>query len=257
MSLLSLKDAAYRYPGAGKDALAEIEVNVERPQVIAIAGPNGSGKSTLLDLIAGLKTTTAGTCRLLGRPTQDYNRRDLCRIVAHVPQRIPQGIPFTVEEVVLTGRTPYGRGLYDNPEDLAIAGRALQIAGIDEFRHRRYAALSGGEQQRVLLAAAICQEPEILLLDEPGAHLDPRNESWLWTLLRQLSAQGRLVIVVTHHLALAARHADRVWLLDRGRLAADGSPAVAFHPAKLSEVFGVPFYGHTDPQGRVYLSYGT
>lgn len=256
MSLVTLQAAGYRYPDADTDALSGIELSVERPQVIAVAGPNGSGKSTMVDLIAGLKLPASGSCRLLGRPTQEYSRRELCRIAAHVPQRIPQGIPFTVEEVVLTGRTPHGRGLYDNPEDLASATRAMESAGIAEFRHRRYAALSGGEQQRVLLAAAICQESKILLLDEPGAHLDPRNESWLWTLLRQLSAGGRLVIVVTHHLALAARHADRAWLLHRGRVAADGPPAIALHPEKLSDVFGVAFHGHTDQEGRVFLSYG-
>ncbi len=257
MSLVELRGVAYQYPGgSGAAALTDVSARAAVPQVIAIAGPNGSGKSTLLDLIAGLRRPTEGECLVQERAAFAYARRDFCRIAAHVPQRMPEGVAFTVEEVTLTGRTPFGRGLYDSPDDLAAAEKALVRAGMAGMRHRRYASLSGGEQQRVLLAAALCQQPAILLLDEPGAHLDPRNEAWLWTLLREVRDAGTLVIVVTHHLSLAARHADRVWLLERGRLAMDGAPDEALHPEKLSRVFEVPFHGHRDGEGRVFLSYG-
>ena len=255
MKPIELREAGYRYT-SNAEALKGITLEVRTPQVIAIVGPNGSGKSTLLDLIAGLRRPSSGQCLVLGHDAAAYSRRDFCRIVAHVPQRTPRGVPFTVEEVALTGRTPFGRGLYDNSEDLAAATSALARAGVEHLRQRRYESLSGGEQQRALLAAALCQQPQILLLDEPGAHLDPRNEASLWTLLREVRDTGCLVIVVTHHLALAARHADRVWLLDRGRVVMDGQPEVALDPSKLSQVFDVPFFGYRDGNGRVFLSYG-
>lgn len=255
MSLLSLDRVSYRYPGSPL-TLDGISLNVEVPQVIAIAGPNGAGKSTLLDVIAGQKHPLSGSCRIEGRDTNQIRRREFCRTVAHVPQLTPAGVSFTVEEVVLTGRTPYGRGLYENDRDLAIAGKALERTGIIALRHRPFSALSGGEKQRVLLAAAVCQQPKILLLDEPGAHLDPRNESWLWTLLHELAAEGCLTIVVTHHLAFAAQHSHRVWLLQQGKLVADDAPRAALHPKSLARLFGVPFHRHDTPEGRVFLSYG-
>jgi iron complex transport system ATP-binding protein len=184
------------------------------------------------------------------------DRAELCRLVAHVPQAIPVDIPFTVEEVVLTGRIPYGRGLYENSDDYAAMELAIQRARLEPFRTRRFTTLSGGEKQRVLVAAALCQQAPILLLDEPGAHLDPENEAQLWELLRALRDDGQLVLVVTHHLALAAQNADRVWLLEKGRLVADGPPCDAMRPADLERVFHVPFHWHQNTEGRVFLTYG-
>lgn len=255
MSLLSVESLTYRYPG-GPLILDDISLQVDSPQVIAIVGPNGAGKSTLLDLIAGQKQPLSGTCRIGGRDIGSMDRREFCRVVTHVPQQVPAGVPFTVEQVVLTGRTPHGHGLYESDEDLAAADKALERTGVADLRRRRFATLSGGEKQRVLLAAALCQQPSILLLDEPGAHLDPRNEAWLWTLLRELKEQGCLTIVVTHHLALAAQHSDRVWLLHQHRVVTDSSPLDALQPGRLEEVFEVPFHRYDSPEGRVFLSYG-
>ncbi len=254
--MIDLRQVCYRYADNVAAALTDVTLTVDSSELIAIVGPNGSGKSTLLDILAGIKTQSSGTYRVFGRSAQSYTRQDFCRLVAHVPQSAPQGVPFTVLEVALTGRNPYGRGLYDSKEDVDAAERALEQAGVSSLKHRRYSSLSGGEQQRVLLAAAICQQPRILLLDEPGSHLDPCNEVWLWSLMRGQCAQGWAVIVVTHHLALAARCADRIWLLERGRVSADGPPAEALAPARLSGVFRVPFYRRQDEEGRVYLSYG-
>lgn len=255
MSLIAIHELDYRYP-TGTHAVVRVSAQVESPQIIAIAGPNGSGKTTLLNLLAGLVTPSGGSIHLFGRPAASYSRAELCRSVAHVPQSLPQYVPFTVEEVVLTGRTPHGRGLFDNEEDIAATERAMAQTGVAEWRHRPFPSLSGGEQQRTLLAAAICQQPKILLLDEPGSHLDPKNEVWLWDLLRQMRDSGCLVVIVTHHLALAARHSDRVWLLQNGEMAADAAPEVALDPDRLSRVFQVPFFRMADPSGRMLLGYG-
>lgn len=255
MSLLAIEGLRFAYPG--RDAVLKgISATVEGPAVLAIAGPNGAGKSTLLDLLAGQKRPGAGSVLLQGRDALAMGREELCRMVAHVPQTIPTDVPFTVEEVVLTGRIPYGRGLYENEDDFAAMEMAITRARLDEFRGRRFSTLSGGEKQRVLVAAALCQQAPILLLDEPSAHLDPENEALLWELFAALRSSGHLILVVTHHLALAAQNADRIWLLEGGRLAADGPPCDAMRPEDLERVFRVPFHWHQSAEGRVFLTYG-
>ena len=252
MSSVALEGVGFAYPG-GRPVLDGVTARAEGQEVIAILGPNGAGKSTLLDIVAGLKRAGAGRCLLDGRDAAAMSREEAARVVAHVPQALPGEVPFTVEEVILTGRIAHGGGLYESEADYAALDRAIGLARLEGFRGRRYAALSGGEKQRVLVAAALCQETPVLLLDEPGAHLDPENEAALWELLR---GAGRLVLMVTHHLALAAQNADRVWLLDRGRLVADGAPCDAMRPADLERVFHVPFHWHQNGEGRVFLSYG-
>lgn len=255
MSLLAVADLSFSYPGR-EDVLSGITVSADQPQVIAIAGPNGAGKSTLLDVLSGQKKPGGGSCRISGREALAMGREKICRLVAHVPQMIPGDVPFTVEEVILTGRIPYGRGLYENDNDYRAMELAIARTRLDSFRGRRFRALSGGEKQRVLVAAALCQEAPILLLDEPSAHLDPENEAQLWELFGELRACGHLILVVTHHLALAAQNADRVWLLHHGRLVADGPPREAMKPTDLERVFRVPFHWHQSAEGRVFLTYG-
>ncbi len=255
MTNLTLQDVSYCYPG-GKLVLEGISAEVLKPEVIAIVGPNGAGKSTLLDLIAGQKTPMSGTVQIAGHATTALQRDELCRLVAHVPQHVPPDVPFTVEEVVLTGRIPYGRGLYENDEDRAAMELALRRTRLESFRDRRFSSLSGGEKQRVLTAAALCQQSQVLLLDEPSAHLDPENEAQLWELFQDLRDSGHLIFVVTHHLALAAQNSDRIWLLDRGKLVADAPPCDALRPDRLQEVFHVPFHWNESAEGRVFLTYG-
>lgn len=255
MSLLSLQHLGYRYPGAAP-VLRDVCAEVEAPQVIAIVGPNGAGKSTLLDLIAGQKIPWQGSCSVQGQPLHTMAREEICRLVAHVPQHVPRDVPFTVEEVVLTGRIPYGRGLYESHEDHEWMEQAIRRTGLEAFRRRRFNTLSGGEQQRVLLAAALCQQAPVLLLDEPSAHLDPENQALLWELFAELRDSGHLVIVVTHHLALAAQNSDRIWLLNHGQMVGDGPPCDALEPGRLREVFHVPFYWYGGEDGRVFLTYG-
>lgn len=255
MSLLRLAGVSYRYPAAPA-VLDDITAEAREPQLIAVTGPNGAGKSTLLDVIAGLKAPGTGECLVEGRAAHRTRREEYCRLVAHVPQQVPAGVPYTVEEVVLTGRIPYGRGLYENDDDHAAMEQALARMRLEPFRARLFRSLSGGERQRVLLAAALCQQAKVLLLDEPSAHLDPENQAQLWDLLRELRDLGHLVLVVTHHLALAAQNTDRVWLLHRGKLVADAAPAEALHPDRLEAVFNVAFHRHVNENGRVFLTYG-
>ncbi|MEP7365703.1 MAG: ABC transporter ATP-binding protein [Acidobacteriota bacterium] len=255
MSLLELVDVSYCFPAAPA-VLEAITAKASEGQLIAVTGPNGAGKSTLLDIIAGLKEPATGECIVDGRVAHRTRRDEFCRLVAHVPQQVPAGVPYSVEEVVLTGRIPYGRGLYENDLDYEAMEQAMARMRLEPFRTRLFQSLSGGERQRVLLAAALCQQAKVLLLDEPSAHLDPENQAQLWDLLRELRDGGHLILVVTHHLALAARNTDRVWLLHRGKLVADAPPREAFHPERLEAVFNVAFHRHVNEEGRVFLTYG-
>jgi ABC-type cobalamin/Fe3+-siderophores transport system ATPase subunit len=255
MTMLRVEHLSYRYNHA-EPVVRDVSTAVDKPEVIAIVGPNGAGKSTLLDLLAGQKIPWQGSCSVHNKQLTTLRRDELCRLVAHVPQHVPRDVPFTVEEVVLTGRIPYGVGLYESNEDHQHMEQALSRTRLQPFRHRRFLSLSGGEQQRVLLAAALCQQAPVLLLDEPSAHLDPENQALLWELFAELKAAGHIIIVVTHHLALAAQNSDRIWLLDHGKLVADGPPCDALEPERLHDVFHVPFHWHTSTEGRVFLTYG-
>jgi iron complex transport system ATP-binding protein len=254
MSILRIEDLSCNY--GSTRVLRSINATVEHPELVALIGPNGAGKSTLINVIAGRVRDYGGRCLLHDVNIREMTRPQLCRQAAHVPQQPIDDIPFTVEEVVLTGRAPYSSGLYESDEDLTALENALDLTRLRPFRKRLFSRLSGGEQQRVLVAAAVAQAAPILLLDEPGAHLDPENQIELWDLLASLRDQGKLILIVTHHMHLAARRSDRVWVLSEGRLLADGPPDEAMRPEQLEPVFRVPFQRHINQQGKVFLNYG-
>ena len=255
MSLLALNGLGYTY-GNSRFSVINVSTCVDGAGIVALIGPNGAGKSTLLDLIAGLKRPNCGTCQIHGEDTASLTGEQLARLVAHVPQQLPQEVPFTVEDVIMTGRLPHSGGMFESAEDEAALERAIAKARLETFRRRPFASLSGGEKQRVLLAAAMCQEAAILLLDEPSAHLDPENQVLLWEMIVDLKRAGRLILVATHHLSLAAQHSDRIWLMNHGRLVADSEARAALQLKAMEEVFRVPFHWHKSDEGRLYLNYG-
>ncbi len=207
--------------------------------LVAITGPNGAGKSTLLGIMAGLRTPYSGSCIYRDQEVRRWPRRDFARRVAFLPQMLRFEFPFTAEQVVLMGRTPYGGGWFESPADFELVEQAMAITDTVAFRTRDFRSLSGGERQRVVLASALAQKPETLLLDEPTTFLDLKHQISLYRLLAQLGRQGMLVISVTHDLNLALQFADRALVLDRGRLASDGTPADVFTPRLIREVFEV------------------
>lgn len=206
---------------------------------VAVAGPNGAGKSTLLGIMAGLRHPYSGSCAYAGTEVRDWRRREFARRVAFLPQMFRLEFPFTAEQVVLMGRTPYGGGWFESPDDFQLAEHAMSITDTLEFRHRDFRSLSGGERQRVVLASALAQKPETLLLDEPTTFLDLKHQISMYRLLAELGRDGMLVVSVTHDLNLALQFADRVLVLDRGRIASDGEPAEVFTPQLIDAVFGV------------------
>ena len=224
----------------GREVLTGVSLELRQGEVLALAGANGAGKTTCLRLASGVLRPDAGRILLAGRPLASHGRRELARRVAVVPQDAPFAFPFRAGEVVLMGRTPHLPRLgFEGPRDLAIARAALARVGIEALADRSILELSGGERQLVLLARALAQEPRVMLLDEPTAHLDLRHRLRVQELVRELAAEGRSALVVSHDLALVARGCDRIALLAQGRVIAAGAPAAVLSPDALRRAFGI------------------
>lgn len=235
-----LHDATFELPGSG---------------MVAIAGPNGAGKSTLLGIMAGLRHPYFGSCRYDGTEVRKWRRRDFARRVAFLPQTFRLEFPFTAEQVVLMGRTPYAGGWFESPLDREAVARAMETTDTLGFRARDFRSLSGGERQLVILASALAQEPDALLLDEPTTFLDLKHQLAMYRLLAECSRRGMLVVSVTHDLNLALQFSDRAIVLQAGRIAADGAPGDVLNPDLIDRVFGVHAHLLPRTQGRSWIGY--
>jgi iron complex transport system ATP-binding protein len=228
---------AYR----GRPALRDLSLHVDRGERVALVGPNGAGKSTLLRAIAGLIEPAVGTIELDGRPVSSLDRLAVARRLAVVPQVAALPFSTTVDEVVALGRLPHEhpiRGM--RPADRAAVAAAIEQVGVGHLMGRDARELSLGERQLVLLAMAVAQDADVLVLDEPTVHLDLRHQVEVMELLRDLNArQGTTILAVLHDLALAAHFFPRLVVLDSGRVVGDGPPSEALAPDRIRDVFGV------------------
>jgi iron complex transport system ATP-binding protein len=221
-------------------ALDGVTVAVESGAFVGLIGPNGAGKTTLLRALAGLVEPAAGSVTLDARPLADFGRRLRARRLGYLPQDGTIHWALPVADVVLMGRLPH-LGAWDRPADAdrAIAASAMAALDIADLAARPATRLSGGEKARVLLARALAGAPEILLADEPVAGLDPYHRLEVMEHLASLAATGTGVVVVLHDLALAARFCRRLVLLDKGRIAAEGTPADVLTPERLAAVYRI------------------
>ncbi|TMC68908.1 MAG: ABC transporter ATP-binding protein [Chloroflexi bacterium] len=215
-------------------------LSLTRGEVVAIVGPNGAGKSTLLRCLAGLLRPRSGVVRLDGVDIGALLRRDLARRVAVVPQIFDTLFPFTVREVVALGRTArLGTFGGASPADRVAVDRAIADLGLGELESRRIDRLSGGERQRAVLAMALAQETDVLLLDEPTVHLDPAHQVAMLKLVRELAcARGLAVAAVLHDLNLAGAMATRLVVLAGGRVVRDANAETVLSSELISDVFG-------------------
>jgi iron complex transport system ATP-binding protein len=215
-------------------------LQIARGEVVAIVGPNGAGKSTLLRALAGLLRPSAGSVALDGVDIATLARRDLARRIAVVPQIFDTLFPFTVREVVALGRTArLGRFGGASREDAAAVERAIVDLDLTDLASRRIDRLSGGERQRAVLAMALAQETDVLLLDEPTVHLDPSHQVAMLRLIRELAcARGLAVAAVLHDLNLAASMATRLAVMADGRVVCDAAPETVISADLIRDVFG-------------------
>lgn len=240
-ALFDAKDVSFSYRTRRREnaALSQVSLAIAAGEHLGIVGPNGSGKSTLLKLLAGHLAPDGGSIALEGKPLAQWRRLALARRVAYVAQAAPADIPFTAMQVALAGRFPHVGYLgFESPRDREIARDALARLDAAHLADRPLAALSGGEQARVLVARALAQQPDLLLLDEPTAFLDVGHRLDLYDRLREENrARGLTVVVVTHDLNLAAEYCDRLLLLSAGRVAADGPARDVLTADRVSDVY--------------------
>ncbi|MDH3290121.1 MAG: ABC transporter ATP-binding protein [Gemmatimonadota bacterium] len=232
----------FRYAGAEADAVRDITLSVAPGELVGIVGPNGSGKTTLLRLVLGVLRPTAGAVEVAGQPVGRWSRRGLARLVGVVAQREEPMFPLRVDQTVLFGRYPH-LGPLGAPRrhDLEAVQNALDRCDVADLAERWVDTLSGGEWQRVRIARALAQEPKALVLDEATANLDIRHEMEVFELAARLVRQeGIAAIVVTHHVNLVARYADRIVVMDRGAARASGRPGDVLRKEILEEVFEWP-----------------
>ncbi len=222
-------------------------------ELLVLLGPNGAGKTTLLRALAGLLEPQRGEISLHGAPLRARTRREIARALAIVPQELVVPFPYRVYELVAMGRAPHlGAFAREGPRDRAEVERALARVGLERLAQRSYATLSGGEKQRVGLARALAQQADLLLLDEPTAHMDLGHRlhtfEWLRAWISERS-DSRALIAVTHDLALAAQFGDRIALLANGRLLASGAPREVLTAERIAAVYDVDARVELEPDG--------
>ncbi|MCB2220979.1 MAG: ABC transporter ATP-binding protein [Bacteroidetes bacterium] len=212
--IIEIKDLSFAYDG--KTVLEDLSICIPENQFTVILGRNGSGKSTLLRLMAGLLPVHQGSILTKGKNLRTYTRRQRSGLLGFLPQKHKAVFPFSVDEVVLTGRAAHIK-MVPSKEDRIKRDEAIEMLGIRHLRNRKYSELSGGEQQLVMIARALAQQPKMLLLDEPISHLDYNNQIDLLRLLKYLVSLGISIVAVLHDPNLALFYGDYFILLDHKR----------------------------------------
>jgi iron complex transport system ATP-binding protein len=236
---------SYTYPRRGRGglvaALSGVSLDVGRGSFTGLLGPNGCGKTTLLKLMAGVLQPSTGTVTLAGQALASMARREAARHVAVVPQDTHPAFDYTALEIVLMGRHPHLRPTQlEGPDDLAVAHQSLEATGTLPLAQRPFTSLSGGERQRVVIASALAQQPKVLLLDEPTASLDLGYQLEVASLLRRLSRERDVTMVMaTHDLNLAASMCDSLALLRDGKLLRHGATADVLTSGTVLELYDV------------------
>ena len=225
----------------------DLDVALAQGEVLALLGPNGGGKTTLLKTLLGILPPRAGEVAIGGRALAAVPLKERAKLIAYVPQVHNPTFAFTVESVVLMGRTAHG-SLFSRPSahDRSVAARTLEQFGISHLAERPYTMISGGERQLVLLARALAQEPQFVVLDEPTASLDFGNQGKVMREIRALAASGHGVLFTTHDPNHALRAADRAYLLRAGERIAEGAVKAVLTRAQLEALYGAPVEILTD-----------
>lgn len=225
------------------------EFKVERGDLVALLGANGAGKSTLLRCISRILQPTGGQIIIDGRLLQHLQSKEAARLMAVVPQETTADFDFSVEDIIMMGRFPYLRRFQkENQDDYEVVERAMEMTGVTHLRERSIATLSGGEKQRVVMARAVAQQPEVLLLDEPTANLDIGYQTMLLELAARLNLeQGVTVIAAIHDINLAVHHFNRFILLAGGRVLAAGRAEEVITPENIQKSYGVPASTYRHP----------
>ncbi|MFN3348909.1 ABC transporter ATP-binding protein [Pseudorhodoplanes sp.] len=235
--LLAAKSISVRL--GGRTIVEDANVTLSAGEMVVLVGPNGAGKTTLLKALAGL-VPCFGTVEFEGRSASTLTARERARRLAYLPQGHSFSWPLPAGEIVALGRYPHADPFSPvNDADRAAVEQAMDITGTKDFAERIVTSLSGGERARVALARVLATQANVLLADEPTISLDPRHQFVVMDVLRHAAKAGGAVLAVIHDLALAARYADRLIVLEKGRIVADEKPATALSPQRIAAIFGV------------------
>lgn len=236
--LLCAEDIHFSYEGNGKWALRGAGFRLPEGSIVGLVGPNGSGKSTLLRVLAGILRPQRGQVLFQGRDIRKTGRRHLARQIAFLPQSVQPIFPLSVREMVALGRFPHQKAMgFPSREDLDVIQECMERTEVSSLASRPLSTLSGGEQQRVLIASVLAQQPAVLLLDEPTSSLDIHHQVEICMLLGDLSKRNLGIVMVTHDLNLAARFCTSLVLLHDAAVAAQGAPAEVLKTGILQEIY--------------------
>jgi len=234
---LTINKLSFSY--AGNPVLKDVDFSVNAGEVLSIVGPNGSGKSTLLKCINRLLKPSKNAVFIEDCDISKISLKDLSKLMGYVPQSTFSTFPYTVFDVVLMGRRPYVQWNLSD-DDTEIVADILDFLGLSDFAMRHFNELSGGEQQKVIVARALAQQPQILLLDEPTSSLDIRHQLEILCILRSLTEdKDRSIIMSIHDLNLASRFSDKMLLLRKGEIYAAGSPNDVLTASNIETIYGV------------------
>lgn len=252
---MSLRNVSFAY---NKDPiLRNISLDITAGETIGVIGPNGSGKSTLMKLMGGVLQSNPDSVFIKGSDLHLLKKRILAQSIAWIPQENPIVFPFKVAEVVMMGRHPYLSPLmFERSEDFNVVHQAMSLTNTLEFSNRSFNEISGGEKQRVLIAGALAQEPEMMLLDEPTSALDLKYQMEILNILQHLNEnKGVTLVMALHDLHLASKFCKRIILLQKGQIVRDGTPAEVMQKDILEKVYDVKIkIFHDKEDGSIFLS---
>ena len=240
---------------ATEAVLKEITLTLEPGHIYGIIGPNGAGKSSFLrHVLAFLKSENKESVKIGAIPASDYPRKKLAQLLSFVPQKTDLDTDFTAEEIVMTGRTPYQHRFEQNSKaDEQAVSRAFSLTKADKLKEKKFAILSGGEKQKIVIARAVAQSTQWMLLDEPIASLDIKNQIEIMQTLSLLNKQeGVSVLMVLHDINLAGIYCDRLIMLKDGQVIASGDTANCLNEKNLRILYDIDFFQLTAPDGHTY-----
>lgn len=238
-AIMEASDISFFYKD--RHILKNISLKINAAEVFSIIGPNGAGKTTLLNCLLDFIKPASGKIFLNGKPVNDYRRSDFCRIVSFVPQMHRPVFNYTVEEIVLMGKNPHLREFaVPSQKERDEVSETLEELKISHLKKRHYTKISGGELRMVLIARALVQASRVIIMDEPAAHLDIKNQLDILELIKKMAVERKTaVVMVVHDPAHALLYSDRIMLLKDGENIASGKPDEIVTPENLSSVYGV------------------
>ena len=248
--LYQIKNISFAYDE--KDVIKDISLDIEISEFVGIIGPNGSGKTTLLRLLNKILKEKKGKIYYKGQSLNKVEQKQISQEIGFVPQETSINFPFTVSEIVMMGRYPYiGMLGFEGKKDIEIVKQCLEITDLKDMGERLYVDLSGGEKKRVIIARALAQEPESLLLDEPTSALDIRYEIEVYNLLRRLNQNKKItIIIVTHNINFASLYCSRLVLMRDGSIFGIGNAVDIIKPEIIKDVYGIDVKINYDNETR-------